>query len=406
MNKHLLFTILLMISALTIAFIAAFFSVFGLSKLYAGGILILILFTSLEIGKIVTVSYVYRYWNSIIKKLRMYFLFAIVFISLLTSLGIYSFLTNSYQSTHNILEVNKSKIDLIETKKITFVTNIENIQKQIDQKNNRVFLLTKTRQQQENRLDSLYKKNLYTVAKRTETTMDLSNKEVDKLNSEIGELMSKVTINNDSIQKFNLEILELKNSDVEGEIGPLRYLSELTGFDMKNIVNFLTLLIIFVFDPFAISLIIASNHVYSIYLYDKKKKIKNNNLEKYENGVLNNDVIENDMLIDNNVENNNNINNYYENNVNENVNYDESNDVLNYIDMDDNIQNHDIYEDNIYMNNQNYNNLKHNDIKIDNVIPEEIQINSEETMSTDVDKINIKKTNRRIGYRNFLFDEE
>ena len=82
---------------------------------------------------------------------------------------------------------------------------------------------------------------------------------------------SKRIISSDSLQKFQLQVLELdNNTEVSGELGPLQYLSSLTGYPMDKIINVLLLIIIFVFDPLAISLVIAANFAFDK-AYPKKK---------------------------------------------------------------------------------------------------------------------------------------
>src|ERR1035437_3230239 len=105
MKKNWLFIILLSMAALSLAGTAAYFSVFGLTKLfYAAGLGITILAASLEFAKLVTVSYVYRFWKTIKKGLRVFYVFAVIFIMFLTSIGIYGFLTGAYQKSANKLE--------------------------------------------------------------------------------------------------------------------------------------------------------------------------------------------------------------------------------------------------------------------------------------------------------------
>ena len=81
----------------------------------------------------------------------------------------------------------------------------------------------------------------------------------------------KRTVAADSLQKYKLEILSLQNNaDTVGELGPLQYLSGLTGTPMDKIINILLLIIIFVFDPLAISLVVAAN-----FAFDKAKPKQN-----------------------------------------------------------------------------------------------------------------------------------
>ena len=88
-------------------------------------------------------------------------------------------------------------------------------------------------------------------------------------------VQEKRIIATDSLQKFQLQVLKLdNNNDVAGELGPLQYLSSLTGYSMDKIINILLLIIIFVFDPLAISLVIASNFAFEK-AYPKKEYKEN-----------------------------------------------------------------------------------------------------------------------------------
>lgn len=285
MNKHLLFSLVLVLSAVVIAFIAAFFSVFGLSKLFAGGIFVLLLFASLEVGKIVVVSYIYQYWKTILKTLRIYYITAVFILMLITSLGIYSFLTNSYQSTHNKLTTNTNKIELLENKK-------NNYQEQLDIYNEE----KKSSNEAISQLRTGLSKNViqYKDPETGEIITTTSSANRRSLESQLDKAIERQsTINtktddlNTKIFDVETEIMEVNNdSEVGSELGPLKYLSQLTGYAMDKIVNVLTLLIIFVFDPFAVGLIIAANQVYAIFITERKKKKENQEEEKEEDHDL------------------------------------------------------------------------------------------------------------------------
>lgn len=262
MKKNLVFIILLTISSLSLAGTAAYFSIFGLSKLfYSAGIGIIILASVLELSKLVAVSYVYRYWKYIAKALRAYYIFGVLFIMLLTSIGIYGFLTSAYQSTANKIEIRDSKISIAENKKALFIAQLDRINKSIESKDKRISVLTDNRNLQEQRLSELYGQNKITSARRTENQITGSEEQSRILYEGISEEMKQANVVNDSISYYDQKILELKSSDVSSEIGPLKYLSDLTGYSMNRVVNILVLLIIFVFDPMAITLLIGVNQL-------------------------------------------------------------------------------------------------------------------------------------------------
>ena len=133
MKKNWFFILLLSMAALSLAGTAAYFSVFGLTKLfYAAGLGITILAASLEFAKLVTVSYVYRFWKVIKSGLRGFYIFAVIFIMLLTSIGIYGFLTGAYQQSANKLETRDSQIKIAENKKNLFVSQLDRVNKIIE----------------------------------------------------------------------------------------------------------------------------------------------------------------------------------------------------------------------------------------------------------------------------------
>ena len=98
LEKFKIFPKLIGLSALLVAGSAAFFSVFGLSKLFAGATLsVVIMAGSLEFAKLISASFLYRYWKSINVLMRSYLTVAIVTLVLITSAGIFGFLSNAYQ---------------------------------------------------------------------------------------------------------------------------------------------------------------------------------------------------------------------------------------------------------------------------------------------------------------------
>lgn len=253
----------MLLIALSVASCAAYFSVWGLSQLFAGAsVSVIIMASILEIGKIITTTALHRYWNKITLGLRVYLTISVVILMVITSVGIYGFLSNAYQKTANKLEIHDGELGILDNKKGLFEKTILNNEKIIETKNKRLDQLANLRLNQENRID-LAKTN----RSRSTVRGDISNadKEIQKLSLDIDGLNNKNTILSDSISKYNLEALTLKStSSVAGEVGPLKYLSKLTGIAMDRVVNYLILLLIFVFDPLAIALILLTNRVFEL----------------------------------------------------------------------------------------------------------------------------------------------
>jgi len=253
----------MLMMALAVAGCAAYFSVWGLSQLFAGaGLAVIIMASVLEIGKLVVTTALHTYWDKLAKPLRVYLSISVVILMLITSAGIYGFLSNAYQKTANKLEIHEGELSVLDGKKGIFQKNIDDNQKIIDTKNKRLDQLSGLRTSQESRIDG---SNSNRDRNSVRGDIASANTEIQKLSSEIDILNSKNAVLSDSIGKYNVKALEMKSgSDVAGEVGPLKYIAELTGVPMAKVVNYLILLLIFVFDPLAISLVLATNKAFDL----------------------------------------------------------------------------------------------------------------------------------------------
>lgn len=262
--KKYLFPIIITLAAISVSLSAAFYSIHGLSKLFSGaGIAIIIMASSLEAAKLIVASLLHQYWKVLNKLLKIYLCIALGVLMLITSLGIYGFLTASYQSVYNqsllIENESKSYISKIEY----FEKNISLINEQITQKNTKINNFISLRSQQEIRLDSLYNKKAYSSAKKTLKLITDNDLEIKKLEEELKPLYIEITNLNDSINVYDYKILEINNSnEAAAELGPLKYVSTLLDKPMDEIINWYMLLIIFVFDPLAISLVLVANFAF------------------------------------------------------------------------------------------------------------------------------------------------
>lgn len=254
------FSFLVALSATLVAGCAAYYSVFGLSQLFAGaGIAVIIMASSLEFSKVIAVSFLHRYWSRISGGLKIYLTIGVFILICVTSAGIYGFLSNAYQKTANKLELSEGQLSVLTNKKDLFQKNIDDNQKIIDTKNKRLQQLSDLRTIQETRIDAAT-----TNSEKNKVRGDINsaNNEIQKLNGEIDTLTNKNIPLLDSVNLYSTKSIESKtNNTTAGEIGPLKYLAQLTGYPMEKVVNCFILLLIFVFDPLAVSLVIATNKV-------------------------------------------------------------------------------------------------------------------------------------------------
>ena len=217
------------LSALFIASSAAFFSVFGLSKLFAGATLsVIIMAGSLEFGKIVGASFLYRYWNKINYWLKVYMTVGVITLVGITSAGIFGYLSNAYQGA--TIEFEKQSTTLF---------------------------------YKEDRLEQLEEDKIYLKDELSQAVNSLPDNFPTAKRKLREEYNPKVLILNDQILDIKQEIGDLKVGLVETgvDVGPAIYLARIFGTDIDTVVKFFIFILIFVFDPMAVSLVIAFNKI-------------------------------------------------------------------------------------------------------------------------------------------------
>ena len=260
--KRNVFPGIIALSALSVSASAAFYSVYGLSKLFAGAQFeVIIMAGSLEVAKLVIASLLYQYWDSINKLLRAYLTIAAIVLVIITSMGIYGFLSAAYQETYQKLTINQNKIEFLENKAQFYENDIERFDKELQQILDNISTLSNAKSQSIQIKDTSVVGGVRNTISTAELRLAQNRINVEEENRK--EVYLKRTVAADSLQKYKLEILELENDgDTVGELGPLQYISGLTGTPMDKIINILLLVIIFVFDPLAISLVVAANFAF------------------------------------------------------------------------------------------------------------------------------------------------
>jgi hypothetical protein len=258
MNKTVL-KLLVGLVALSLAGCAAFFSIVGLSKLFAGAALaVIIMATTLEGSKLVIASFLYQSWNTISKVLRIYLVIAMIIIATITSIGIYGFLSGAYQTTKSSYDLTQTQTDSLKVQQAYYESSVVTFKSQLESKNNQLVNLTSIRSSQELRANQLVTNKRSTraadnSAKATDASIALINGEIDLLNK-------KIIAYSDSASKMNIAATQvgLKN-DISSELGSLAYISNVLNVSMDKVVNVLIILFIIVFDPLAICMVLVFN---------------------------------------------------------------------------------------------------------------------------------------------------
>ena len=262
--KKRLFPFLIGLAALAVSGSAAFYSVFGLSKLFAGASLqVIIMAGSLEFAKLVTASLLYQYWDTINKFLRFYLSIAVFVLMVITSGGIYGFLSGAYQETATKSEFLDKSLAVLQTKQNRFEEQKTDLTLEKTQLNTTISDLrtslsnpTSVSYWDENS-QSVITTTSSSTRRALQSELKTTIEDRDNINLKLEAVM-------DSVMRIDTELLDLEiGNEEQRELGPLKYLAETTGKDMGTVVNWFLLLIVFVFDPLAIAMVVAANFAFA-----------------------------------------------------------------------------------------------------------------------------------------------
>ncbi len=234
------FPYIVALSAGLVAFSAAFFSVFGLSKLFAGAqSSVVIMAGSLEFAKLVTASFLYRYWDKVPGFLKNYLLIGTVILILITSAGIFGYLSNAYQGATT--EFEKQSTILIFK------------QDQLEQLNEDKIFLKEELGTAISELPENYRTAKAKLRDEYQPQISGINQTILDTKQEIGDLKTKLV-------------------DTGVDVGPAIYLARIFNTEIDTVVKWFIFILIFVFDPLAVSLVIAANMAFTLASADTEQK--------------------------------------------------------------------------------------------------------------------------------------
>jgi len=242
--KHNLLAYLVLITGLALSGVAAYYSIIGLTAIFAGAFWpVIIMGSILEIGKLVAVSWLYHNWKYVSWKMKSYFLTAILVLMGITSMGIFGFLSRAHIEHQVSIETGAASGQSILDEQIRFkeeeIADVDKQIKVIDDSINKIIekksgttALSASRDQKKNRADL--------VAQKNKLLEELKPMRIEKI-------------------KGDAEVKKL-----EAEVGPLKYVAQLIYEDSTNevldkAVRLVIIFIIFVFDPLAVMLLLAFN---------------------------------------------------------------------------------------------------------------------------------------------------
>jgi hypothetical protein len=244
--------VLLFMAAIAVAGTGAYFSVTGLGVLFSGAsTAVIVMASALEFAKLVSASYLEQKWKETTLFLKVYLTSAVFILMLITSAGIFGYLSNAFQQ-QNI------KLQQVDREILVFQTKIDQNTAQIEQ------LSTQISESNKNQTTILGKGK---VNNRLLRSIDNRDRQIGKINNNISKLQEDNAKNNEEINK-----IRLNNLDLEKEVGGFKFVAQAFDVELDKVVKWFMFLIVFVFDPLAIALVLALNKL----LKENKPKIKEN----------------------------------------------------------------------------------------------------------------------------------
>jgi hypothetical protein len=241
----MLFSLLTLLTSLSIAGLAAWFSIVGLISIFpAATVPILIMGIVLETGKLVTASWVYRNWKTATLLLKSYLIFAVIVLMLITSIGVFGFLSKAHLDQTAPADNSIAKVERLEQQ-------IQQSQKQLDSANRIVLQL-------DGAVTTLTEYSKITGPSGAIATRKAQQQERQQLQQTIDDAQARISMLED--EKFAL-MVDVRKFEVE--VGPIKYVAALLygdeKADLESAVRFVILMLVVVLDPLAVLLLIAAN---------------------------------------------------------------------------------------------------------------------------------------------------
>jgi hypothetical protein len=253
----------LLFCAIGLSITAAYYSVVGLSIVFIGAAIpVIVMGSFLEVSKIAIATYLHNQWKKTYLLLKIYLTIALIILSLITSIGIYGLLSTGFQTNISKLEIGGKQIQNVEVKKQRFETIKTELTKETSTLDSDISKLrdalstNSTTQSVDRKTGQIVTKANNANRKSFETQLNSAQLRRDEISKKIDAL-------NDSITNLDVKILDMESKATEGnELGAIQYVSEITGWSLESVANLFILILIFVFDPLAITLIIATNQAF------------------------------------------------------------------------------------------------------------------------------------------------
>jgi septal ring factor EnvC (AmiA/AmiB activator) len=276
---------LVVLSALSVSLSAAFYSVTGLGKMFSGASMqVMIMMGSLEIAKLVLASLLYQYWGRLNNALKFYYFIALFVLMSITSAGIYGYLSSAYSETSNKVENIDKQVKVLDIKREMFQTQLNDARSEKERITSNITELTKG---VTNNFVQSKDKGGNIITTSSSANRKVYEEQLKSSQKRRDDILLTETALNDSITKIDLKKLDLEtNTDLAGEIGPLKYIAKLTGSSMDQVINWFIIALMLVFDPLAVSLVVGANVIFGDKNKEKEKlekvKLIDSKIQKFE----------------------------------------------------------------------------------------------------------------------------
>lgn len=240
------FRLLILTTALAISGVAAYYSIIGLAAIFAAAAIpVIIMGSILEVGKLVTVSYLHRYWTQVNFLLKSYLVIAVVVLMFITSMGIFGFLSRAHIEQTTVAGDNTLRIERIESQ-------ISRERRTIEDADQVLFQLDEA-------INVLIEYDRIRGDEGAIATRERQKSERENLSTIISGAEDRI-----STLQEELIILEKGQLELEAEVGPIKYIAELIYGDadkdlLEQAVRWVIIIIVTVFDPLAVALLVAWN---------------------------------------------------------------------------------------------------------------------------------------------------
>lgn len=252
-------TLFIGLAALSMALVGAYFSIYGLTALFAGaGTTITVMAAVMEFSKLVTASFLYLYWKRIALTMKLYLTTAVTILVFITSIGIYGFLTSAFETSNQEIEMMNRRVEVLQDRKDRYDRRAEEAQREAERLDETIASLSEGLSG--NTIQYVDQETGQLVTTTSSATRNVLTEQLNDARDRRNQLTTRVDAYTDSVMTIDERIfLQRSSTDTAAEIGPLQFISDVSDLPISAVVNILALLITVSFDPLAISLVVAFN---------------------------------------------------------------------------------------------------------------------------------------------------